>query len=272
MKNYIITIMTCSLLVCCRHEQKEPIIPEEPEPEAPYEMPCSCGDEWPQEETNCDRDLPWNFPIGTDEWNKMTTHQEALDACQIPEEILASLSTEDLTEICLQYPFLVVSLTSCNSYDPCLNALFREFNGIRELFLREDAAKALLKKYRCLMQNRNLSFLEEPTMSDVEKGLFTLSTVYPEFLISRYQTPDDSKEDYIEILQQLVCGYEKKLMYPFFSYKVNFYARAVMLVKIDEQNLESIPQKGNNGVFERGWLDEPTVSAIDELSCQYITN
>jgi len=271
MKNYFFIFITCSLLLCCHHEQNEPIIPEEPkpEPEAPYVMPCGCGDEWPQEETICDRELPWNYPIGTEEWNKMTTHQEALEACQIPEEILASLSTDDLTELCLMYPFFVEALTVYPSYELGLIGMFRDFNGIRELYQRKDVAKALLKKYRCLMQR--MSILNGPALN-VEKGLYICSIFDTELLLSHYQSPDDSKENYIEILQQLVCGHEKRLMHPEFYMGRVFYARAKMLVKIDEQNLESIPQGGSNDIFLKGRCDELTERAINDLSCQYITN
>ena len=271
MKNYLFISIACSLLLCCQHEPNEPIIPEEPEPEAPYVMPCGCGVEWPQEEITCDRVLPWDYPAkpGTEEWNNLEGHQERINTCQIPEEILTSLSTEDLTKICLQYPFLL-DFYLYNSYELGLDALFRQFNGIRELFTREDVSNALLKEYRRLLQSQRLYFLNG-TAPDGEKGLYIISTWYPEILLSRYQSPNDAKENYIEIVHQLVCGYEKKLMYPEFSkMHTNFYARAIMLVKIDQQNIQSIPFGYANCVFEHGRYDDPTEQAINDLSCQYL--
>jgi len=274
MKNYFFTIIASSLLLCCHHEQNEQIIPEEPEPEAPYVMPCGCGDEWPQEDTTCDRELPWDYPVkpGMEEWNKLKGVNEMIAACQIPEEVLSSLSTEDLAEICLQYP-MIDSYLIYTTYEQGLNALVRQFNGIRELYQREDAWKTLLKSYRCRFQNRNLSFLLEPATTVIEKGLYFLPTNDSEILLSHYQSLYVSKEVYMEILQQLFCGYEKKWIYlEGFSHKINFYSRAIMLIKIDPQNLEMIPQGYSNRIFWIPTIDEPTLRAINDLSCQYITH
>ena len=264
MKNYFFIFITCSLLLCCHHEQNEPIIPEEPEPEpeAPYVMPCGCGDEWYHEEITCNDDLPWDYPIKpeTEEWDRMT-YPEQLDACQIPEEVLTSLSTEDLTKICLQYPFLLETLFLGSHYEQGLNSIFRNFNGIRKLFQREDVAKELLKQYRYVIQISPESTREFSTLK-----IWAL-----ELILTRYQSSDDSKDNYMEIVQYLVCGYKKKLMYPeIFSNGLNFYARAIILLKINEKNLESIPQNGSNGVFQNGHCDELTERAINDLSCQYI--
>ena len=81
------------------------------------------------------------------------------------------------------------------------------------------------------------------------------------------------KENYREILRHLVCGCEKMLMYPeFFNglwFTYTSFARAKIIVKIDGQNLEKIPQFVWN---LNAWtiLDIETRRIIDELSCQII--
>ena len=42
----------------------------------------------------------WNYPIlpGTEEWKKFKTQQEKVDACQIPEDVLKAISTNDLVQ------------------------------------------------------------------------------------------------------------------------------------------------------------------------------
>ena len=59
----------------------------------------------------------WDFPVkpGSAEWASFTTSQQMLDACQIPPEILEELSTKELAEICMNYPFL---LGYMGHYDP----------------------------------------------------------------------------------------------------------------------------------------------------------
>ena len=44
------------------------------------------------------------------QWENFKTHQEKLDACQIPDNILQEIPTAELTTICLEYP-LPVSYT-----------------------------------------------------------------------------------------------------------------------------------------------------------------
>lgn len=74
------------------------------------------------------------------------THQERLSSCQIPNDILETLSTEDLIETNFKYPFLI-NIYAYNSYEQGLSAVTDEFNGLRELFRRDDAASLLLERY-----------------------------------------------------------------------------------------------------------------------------
>ena len=50
----------------------------------------------------------WDYPIkpGTEAWQALSTHEDMLKACQIPAEILKTVSTEELIELCLAYPLL----------------------------------------------------------------------------------------------------------------------------------------------------------------------
>jgi hypothetical protein len=220
-----------------------------------------------------EKKLPWDYPVkpGSIEWQNKT-YQEKIDACQIPVDVLSSLSTEDLAEVCLKYPPLMVHLMSSNSYERGLDVLHAQFNGVRELFKRRDAAKALLKQYQEMIQKINLL---SGMASDDEKGDFVLDVAAVELLLSRFlaQYNADKKND-VEILQHLMKGYEKKLLYPDFfgglSFGVNFFARAIAIKRIDIQSLEKFSQKENNKVFSLGVCDEMTMQTINDLSYQYI--
>ena len=215
-----------------------------------------------------EKKLPWDYPVkpGTEAWEQLTNRREAIEVCQIPEDVLSSLSTENLTEICLQYPLLLDVFTPI-SYERGLDIVFERFNGIRELFKRKDAAKELLRQYQAKMQN--LSHLEGND-SDLQKGFFILSIASLELLLSRYHSTEGVQNKlYTEILKQLVDGHEKKLAYADYFQGIeftNFFSRAHMIGKIDEQNLKQIPQK----VFLQRRLDEATERTINELSYQLI--
>lgn len=51
----------------------------------------------------------WTYPVmpGTEQWKAFQSHQEMLEACQIPKSVLQSISTERLLQLCLDYPLLL---------------------------------------------------------------------------------------------------------------------------------------------------------------------
>lgn len=93
----------------------------------------------------------YEFPIkpGMEEWRAFRTHDEMLAACQIPESVLKTMSTEGLVETVLNYP-LRIDTFAYNDLQTGFDAVASQFNGIPELLSREDAATELLAKYRSL--------------------------------------------------------------------------------------------------------------------------
>ena len=208
----------------------------------------------------------WDYPVkpGMEEWKQFQSNEEMVRACQIPEEILSSLSTEDLTEICLRYP-LLCDVFAFNFLSNGANKLFNDFNGIREFFKRKDASKELLKHYNCLMQELKY------------EAKYVLPVRGLEFLLGFYAQKVETlpKEDYKKMLQCLLCSHEKEIVYddPNFAYPfpVNFYARAHVIIKISPKSIEKIPYKEKNGVFFSSLgVDKETADIINKLSYQLI--
>lgn len=215
----------------------------------------------------------WDYPVkpGTEEWKKFNSNEEMVDACQIPEDVLTSLSTDDLTELCLQYP-LLYDIFAFDNLNNGLDKLFSDFNGVRELSKRKDVFERLLERYKYKIQN--LSFLEGE-VSDVEKGLFIISVSALEVLLSRFDIQDDAAEGISrEVLQNLVFGYERKSIFvdyfKGFGFRTNFYSRIHVISKINKQSLEKLPQEAINTVLFSGAVDVQSMNIIDELSYQLI--
>lgn len=81
-------------------------------------------------------------------WSKMTMKQK-LTSCQIPENKLGELSTQELIELCAKHPLNPV----CNAYDNPMDGakvVMNSFNGFNELRKRKDAAGKLLDFYEGL--------------------------------------------------------------------------------------------------------------------------
>jgi len=215
----------------------------------------------------------WDYPVkpGMEEWKQFNSNEAKVNACQIPEEALSSLSTEDLTDLCLRYP-LLWDFYAFNSTNDGLDKLFRDFNGIRELYKREDVSIYLTRRY--LEKIQSLSFLDD-TNSSLEKGLFVIYVSVLEGLLSRIELQNRNKENLKEVLQTLVTGYEGKLNYVEyfmgFGLQTNFYSRAHVIAKMEPSFVEQLPHREKNAALYSGMVaDEQTVSVIDELSYQLI--
>jgi len=219
---------------------------------------------------NCSEPLTLRFlyPVkpGMDEWNQLQSIEEKVNACQIPESILSSLSTKELTTVCLQYPLLSI-VFAFNNYDDGIDKLFDDFNGIRELYKRKEVSNELLSWYKC--QIDNFSLLDEELNSEAEKGFFIISTSILEALLSRCE----SKEHYGIILQNLVVGYEKKKEYndlfAVFGTETNFFSRAHIIHKMCEQCFKEFPQI-DESKFLSSHFENQTMDAINKLSYKLI--
>jgi len=90
----------------------------------------------------------WDYPVqpGTPEW-EMLTYQERFEAQNIPDNLLQNMTTRDLVETCLNYPFFRDIIVS-NNFQTGFNSIRSVFNGFRELEKRPDACAELLIVYK----------------------------------------------------------------------------------------------------------------------------
>jgi hypothetical protein len=93
-------------------------------------------------------DVPYEFPVkpGTPEWVKFQTHEEMLQACQIPENVLKNISSDALAKTCLEYP-LFIDMIAYSTFNEGIERVVKQFNGLQELLGRKDAGKSLMSIY-----------------------------------------------------------------------------------------------------------------------------
>lgn len=91
----------------------------------------------------------YDFPVkpGTNAWKRLKDREERIAFCQIPENVLYTMTTENLIETVLNYPFLM-EIYCYDTYHQGFHAVLRNFNGLAELLCRDDAAHMLLEKYK----------------------------------------------------------------------------------------------------------------------------
>ena len=89
------------------------------------------------------------YPIqpGTPEWATLGSHDEMIDATQIPDLVLDTISTWGLLESCLKYP-LYGDFSAFNNKVSYINDLVQSNHGFKELLSREDAPQVMLYFYR----------------------------------------------------------------------------------------------------------------------------
>ena len=95
--------------------------------------------------------LSWDYPVkpGSEKWKTFQSHDEMVEACRIPEDILTSLKTEELLLICLKYP-LLLDIGAFNFFSDGYLAYEENSNGIREFYQRNNAPSVIYSYYHLL--------------------------------------------------------------------------------------------------------------------------
>lgn len=99
-------------------------------------------------EAASDQGVTFTFDAVTapEAWSRHQSLEEMLAACQIPEDKLAAMPTEELAEVCMSHPLRILYAAYDNELDGA-EVVFSNFNGFRELEERPDAPRALLSLY-----------------------------------------------------------------------------------------------------------------------------
>ena len=89
--------------------------------------------------------VSWDYPVkpGTEEWKALFTHKKMIEACQIPFDVLKSLTTKELINLCINYP-LQFDFVAYDNMQTGVKKASLTFNGLQELYQRNDNAPCLL--------------------------------------------------------------------------------------------------------------------------------
>jgi hypothetical protein len=93
--------------------------------------------------------VTWDYPIkpGSPEFKSSPTLSGSLALLNIPDNILKQMDTYHLVNTCLSYPQFGWVWTR-NSLQEGYDFIKRNFNGFREMEIRQDAARYLLTDYQ----------------------------------------------------------------------------------------------------------------------------
>lgn len=135
----------------------------------------------------------YEFPIkpGTSAWQELTTKKQMLEVSQIPDYILASLSSRDLLALIIKHP-LALDHFAYNDIEAGFSAFIASFNGVKIFLKRPDASKILLEEYAKLSSQKE--YHGTVITSDlITKPIFKMGII--ELLMSQDIILDELKKD-----------------------------------------------------------------------------
>lgn len=150
---------------------------------------CSCSDEILNEDNHQailgSSNVTFSFDSITEpsNWRKYQSLEEMLEACQIPEHTLSTMSTEKLIEVCMSHP-LRTNFIFYNNEIEGAKVIIENFNGFQELTRRPDASDKIIAFYDDINFNMQAKEIHQKDFSNITYlgfiELFLASNVMPE--------------------------------------------------------------------------------------------
>ena len=133
---------------------------------------------------------------------QMKSKLDIIIESQIPENELTTLTTDELLDKCLDYPYLV-DVMFAENIPLMFKYIRKEFNGFDEFFERQNAAEVI--------QSRFLNFdfqMVNDLEKDYEKGLYNFKFCYLNLLLAQEETINGLGDKY-KVLYQINKKYSE---------------------------------------------------------------
>lgn len=156
------------------------------------------------EEAWISQDGQYDYPVDVldEEWKKFTSAEEMRRAIQIPEEVLESISTEELLLLILKYP-LLCDIHAFDTLEDGYEHLKEQFNGIQEFLSRQDAFEELIAAYDAY-PIRKEKFLDYNTITDEENYVEQLNFMLEDDYYRALILQDGRVLETVDILEMLL--------------------------------------------------------------------
>lgn len=179
--------------------------------------------------------LGYEYPLtpADREWGEFSSHQEMLNHCQIPEECLKGMTTEQLFDTVLEYP-LLIDILFYDDVTAGISEVAKQFNGLDELLKREDIQEVLKDKYMAaviplaehqdyskLSTDDDVRLLDRQTKENIYLDLQERLEIYFEealFFIDGIST-EYSDSERKAIAKEVISKMEIKAISPAFNYQ-----------------------------------------------------
>jgi len=183
----------------------------------------------------------WDYPIkpGTNEWAAFETSEQMIKACQIPLEILSTITTKELVEISLNYPQFN-NYMAFNDEREGVNNIINRFNGLLELSQRTDCINELIKVYENYPIITQIQMNSDSKFYHIPYKLPFLELVLSDNLFFSQLNSEDLETIRKIAINKYALKIENPEVYSFFNIKTTMLLAAMI---IDKQNITTNSQE-----------------------------
>lgn len=149
----------------------------------------------------------WKFPVrpGTQEWENLKTYTDRLNAYNIPEIQIMTMSTEGLAKTCLNYPEFRLIFTR-NDLQSGYKYIETIFNGFQEVKIRKDAGRKLLDIYKEMDAAKF-----DKNWKNLDKGKFMVKFTYIELMLAQSEILNNmNAADKKDLISEATKKFESK--------------------------------------------------------------
>lgn len=216
----------------------------------------------------------YDYPVkpGTKEWYELKTEEERFAILQIPDDLLKSMSTENLIITCMNFP-LFGDYTAYNNPQQGMEYIIDNFNGLQELLNRKDAPSGLLALY--YETDTVEMFMANPKISKkywfIRQSYFEL--ILAQDLIVDQMSLDNCYNLLLEARKRLNYKIDNKQKYSAFSFRPTLLIMGKMLDRLDYTDIKS--EKDQNVEMEQFMKDcslmtPEVINSLIAISDNYI--
>lgn len=202
----------------------------------------------------------YNYPVRPKKggW-QLKSHQERIEACQIPETILTDISTTGLIYTILDYP-LLYDMFFFNTPQSGFDSVASNFNGLQELMKREDAGKELLVRYQYI----------QPKYIKKDIDFFIFNFLSLEMLLCQNGILDDFTETQLKelILEAKKKYEEKQKLDKYYTWKEIEYSLRLIGKTLQQANFKPFAEKILKDEYLKEFLESGVL--LDDTTIDYI--
>jgi hypothetical protein len=214
--------------------------------------------------------VAWDYPVkpGMEEWKKFKSVDDMYQACQIPDDVLRKLNTEELVHICVNFPATPQFLLY-NTPQDCFMAFYSNFNGISELFNRKDMGYYLLHRYAKM----SLSDFN-PLWPLHEQGKYISHYKFIEAILAQSQVIESlNSEERKSLMKEVIRKMDEKLikkdLFSGNNIQINLWVMAKILSYENKLNVPNMNGKDVQTFLDFGMPVDVDVNAIYQLAKKF---